>query len=155
MNTASDDIDLLPVQRQRRTRFAARLDWLLLHTKPSRPLSHLQVVRGLAAHGYTVSPAYLSQLRTGVRSTPSNALVTVLARYFGVDVEYFYAPPRTPGTTAMQHDSRVIDRLGNPHLRRLLLTAHELPAESQELLADVAARLYAGEHDSDTTAATA
>ncbi|MBL1073793.1 helix-turn-helix transcriptional regulator [Nocardia sp. 2] len=154
MNTIIDETGHSTVRRgRRRSRFAARLDWLLSHAKA--PVSHLEVVEGLAAYGYNVSPAYLSQLRTGVRTTPSNALVTVLARYFGVDVEYFYAPGRTPGTTAAQHDSQMIDGIDQPALRRLLRAAHELSADSQELLAEVAARLNAGEHDHATTAATA
>ncbi|MBL1076855.1 helix-turn-helix transcriptional regulator [Nocardia sp. 2] len=146
-----------PREQERRTRaphsrrFAARLDWLLNYGAAQAPLTTLQVVADLAAQGHSVSPGYLSQLRTGVRPAPSNALVTALARYFEVDEEYFYAP----SPTTEHHDRAVAELFAHPRLRRLLSAACDLSAESQELLAEVAGRLYAGEYDTTATAATA
>ncbi|WP_269821613.1 transcriptional regulator [Nocardia yamanashiensis] len=144
----------LPASQHAVAQFAARLDWLL-NNADSAPMTHLEVVAALRAQGHRLSAGYLSQLRNGVRTRPSNGLVAALAHYFRVDVEYFYVPARMPEHAAAQHDRCLAGQMSQPRLRRLLTTASGLSAESLELLADVAARLYAGEYDAATTAATA
>ena len=51
------------------------------------------VSRAAADHGYTLSPTYVRQLRSGGRANPSIDVVTVLARVFDVPVSVFYPEP--------------------------------------------------------------
>ncbi|GAB2641984.1 hypothetical protein GCM10027169_07680 [Gordonia jinhuaensis] len=43
--------------------------------------------------GYTLSDAYISQLRTGKAKTPSFRTVEAIARAFGISVTYFLSDP--------------------------------------------------------------
>jgi transcriptional regulator with XRE-family HTH domain len=49
-----------------------------------------------------MSAAYLSQLRTGQRAEPSHSRLTAIARFFGVDIEYF-----SSSTAAAEADRQV------------------------------------------------
>ena len=53
------------------------------------------VSRAAKAHGHTLSPSYVRQLRAGVRTNPSIDVVQTLALVFDVPVSTFYPEPDT------------------------------------------------------------
>jgi transcriptional regulator with XRE-family HTH domain len=74
------------------TTFAARLNRLFETAYPpgeSRPHSAAEVVAALKAEGIAISAPYLSQLRSGRRTNPSDATIAALARVFRIKPEYF------------------------------------------------------------------
>lgn len=124
--------------------FRVRLNELF--TAAGRPLTNRVVANGVAAHGCRISTPYLSQLRTGMRGIPSDAVVAALAKYFGVAYEYFFTVPcvEDPEFEYLE-DGEVLAGLSDPGLRELLLTANRLSAVSLDLLADMAVNLRAVE----------
>ncbi|NKY42937.1 hypothetical protein [Nocardia cerradoensis] len=92
--------------------------------------------------GHPVSATYLSQLRSGNRDNPSQALVETVARVLAVESTRFN--DGGPGDPA-PGDDLVSSALDDPALRRLLTTAAGLSASSIELLSDVAAKLRLAE----------
>ena len=70
--------------------FKDRLNALYPATAPR--LTNAQVVEALSQRGCKISTPYLSQLRSGVRTNPSEQVVLALADYFGVAAEYFFGP---------------------------------------------------------------
>ncbi|WP_062996244.1 hypothetical protein [Nocardia mikamii] len=92
--------------------------------------------------GHPVSATYLSQLRSGNRDNPSQALVETVARVLAVEMTRFN--DGGPGDPA-PGDDLVSSAVEDPALRRLLTTAAGLSASSIELLSDVAAKLRLAE----------
>ncbi|PSR69540.1 hypothetical protein C8258_00030 [Nocardia sp. MDA0666] len=92
--------------------------------------------------GHPVSATYLSQLRSGNRDNPSQALVETVARVLAVESTRFN--DGGPGDPA-PGDDLVSSTVDDPALRRLLTTAAGLSASSIELLSDVAAKLRLAE----------
>lgn len=78
---------------QQREVLGNRLDALF---KSARPQSRSWTNADVAAELKQTSPdlkvgaVYLSQLRTGKRTNPSNELLAALANFFGVSVAYFF-----------------------------------------------------------------
>lgn len=105
----------------------------------------------LRGRGYKLSAPYLSQLRTGERTAPSEQTVKMIADFFGVRSEYFTDPG---GSYAKQVDSdlRWLELAHDPDVRRLTTMLLELSAETAEqLVADVldtdsAMRAHKGGH---------
>lgn len=71
--------------------FAERLNRLFDAIRPpgQRPIRNSEVIHALSERGYSLSAAYLSQLRTGSRSHPDPDAVSQLAQFFGVRRAYF------------------------------------------------------------------
>ena len=64
-----------------------------LFSGSDRRLTNVAVAHGLLARGCRISTAYLSQLRHGARSSPSDEVVSALADYFDVPPGYFFTIP--------------------------------------------------------------
>jgi len=92
--------------------------------------------------GHPVSATYLSQLRSGNRDNPSQALVETVAKVLAVESTRFN--DGGPGDPA-PGDDLVSAAVDDPVLRRLLTAAAGLSASSIELLSDVAAKLRLAE----------
>ncbi|MDZ7911917.1 MAG: helix-turn-helix transcriptional regulator [Rhodococcus sp. (in: high G+C Gram-positive bacteria)] len=100
------------------------------------------MAKGLLARGCRVSTPYLSQLRNGVRTSPSDEVVGALADYFGVSSGHFFTIPWTGDRTLVEgKDATIVERPDDPELKQLLQAANELSATSLELLLKLAARL--------------
>ncbi|MUL47082.1 helix-turn-helix transcriptional regulator [Mycobacterium sp. CBMA293] len=71
--------------------FAERLNRLFTAIYPPGrgPYRNAEVTEALARSGYQLSAPYLSQLRSGIRNSPSLRTAEMLAEFFGVRVEYF------------------------------------------------------------------
>lgn len=71
--------------------FAARLNLLFATVFPPGrgPHASVEVVNALRDEGVTMSAPYLSQLRSGARSNPSDATIAALARFFRIKAAYF------------------------------------------------------------------
>ncbi|WCT05971.1 helix-turn-helix domain-containing protein [Rhodococcus qingshengii] len=124
--------------------FRVRLNELF--ARSSRRLTNKAVVNGMAAHGCPISTPYLSQLRTGVRDSPSDDVVMALARYFDVSPGYFFSIPWSGDREGVcGEDERVVACLDDSDLKKLLSTANGLSSKSLDLLADVATKLRAAE----------
>ncbi|CAM4152097.1 HTH cro/C1-type domain-containing protein [Nocardia ninae] len=72
--------------------FAARLNMLFarVHLPGRKPHTNAEVAAALTASGHPVSKPYISQLRSGVRTHPSDETVAALAKFFKVRPDYFY-----------------------------------------------------------------
>lgn len=118
--------------------FRTRLNELFVAAGPD--LTNAAVVRGLVEQGCRISKPYLSQLRHGHRASPSDEVVTALADFFGVSRGYFFSTPVASGDIHVG-DADIVERLGDPVHKALLLAANGLSALSLELLADMATKL--------------
>ncbi|WCT05919.1 transcriptional regulator [Rhodococcus qingshengii] len=103
-------------------------------------LTNAAVVRGLVEHGCRISKPYLSQLRCGHRTSPSDEVVDSLAAFFGVSRGYFFTAPVASGDVHVE-TTNIAERLDDPAHKALLLAANGLSAPSLELLADLATKL--------------
>ena len=122
--------------------FRTRLNELFDAADPN--LTNAGVVRGLLEHGCRISKPYLSQLRCGFRSSPSDEVVTALAAFFGVSRGYFFTVPGASGDVHVE-DAEIVRHLDDTVHKELLLAANELSAPSLELLADLATKLRLSE----------
>ena len=120
--------------------FKTRLNELFAAADPK--LTNAAVVQGLLELGCRISKPYLSQLRHGRRSSPSDEVVAACAEYFGVSSEFFFtvsAPDSRCGVHA--EDIGIVERLEDPTHRALLLATIGLSAASLELLAELTTKL--------------
>ncbi|WP_031465105.1 helix-turn-helix domain-containing protein [Sciscionella sediminilitoris] len=78
---------------QERPVLATRLDQLFRTARPGgKRWTNAEVVAELKriSPELKVGPVYLSQIRTGKRTNPSQELLSALAKFFGVSVAYFF-----------------------------------------------------------------
>ena len=80
--SAAEDVDFT---------FAARLNRLFdCVYPPGQPrYRDADVVAGVRSLGFSISRAYLSQLRSGRRTQPTDYTIEGLAAFFRVDIRYF------------------------------------------------------------------
>lgn len=71
--------------------FAARLNRLFdtIHPPGRGPHASAELIQALDATGVSLSAAYLSQLRSGIRSNPSAATMAAIAGFFRVEPDFF------------------------------------------------------------------
>lgn len=68
----------------------------------------------MTAHGCQISTAYISQLRTGARSNPSDDVVASLAKHSGVPTGYFFTTPwHGERDTACNEDAKTVAGLND------------------------------------------
>ena len=74
-----------------------------------------------------ISASYLSQLRAGQRREPSHSRLAAIARFFGVDVDYF-----SPEVSAEDADrqTEVLTAMRDAGVRAIALRAHGLSEPS-------------------------
>ena len=74
-----------------------------------------------------ISASYLSQLRAGQRREPSHSRLAAIARFFGVDVDYF-----SPEVSAEDADrqTEVLTAMRDAGVRTIALRAHGLSEPS-------------------------
>ncbi|WCT05829.1 helix-turn-helix domain-containing protein [Rhodococcus qingshengii] len=109
--------------------FQDRLDELFAAADP-RP-TNTAVVNGLLSHGCRISKPYLSQLRCGARTNPSDEVVTALATFFAVSPDYFFTTPQSGDDHHTQSkDTETISDLIDPTIKHLLRAAIGLSARS-------------------------
>ncbi|TSD95693.1 helix-turn-helix transcriptional regulator [Skermania sp. ID1734] len=124
--------------------FAARLNKLFetVHPPGRKPHTNAEVAAALTAAGHPISKPYLSQLRSGQRTNPSDETVAALARFFKVKPDYFF---NDIYATKIEHDLELLSQLEGYGLRRLSIRAFDLSEESQTLLTALAEKLRASE----------
>jgi len=64
----------------------------VLHPAGGRPISTRALAARVKAQGGSISPTYISELRTGKRSNPTMEHIVGLAAAFGVPAGYFTDP---------------------------------------------------------------
>jgi transcriptional regulator with XRE-family HTH domain len=124
--------------------FAERLNKLFesIHPSGRKPYTNADVAEALAAAGHPISKPYISQLRSGHRTNPSNETVAALARFFKVKPDYFFDPVYE---ASVDRDLEVLSQLQGYGLRRLSTRAFDLSEESQNLLTAMAEKLRTSE----------
>ncbi|MDJ0393356.1 helix-turn-helix domain-containing protein [Rhodococcus sp. G-MC3] len=124
--------------------FAARLNSLFnaVHPPGRKPHTNADVADALAETGHQISKPYISQLRSGQRTNPSDETVAALARYFKVKPDYFF---NDIYAAKIDNDLELVTRLQGYGLRRLSARAFDLSEESQNLLSSMAEKLRASE----------
>ncbi len=77
------------------TSFAEKLGYLFEHSRDENglPYTGKKIAERANGLGYSLSDAYISQLRTGKARTPSFRTVEAIARAFEVSVTYFLSNP--------------------------------------------------------------
>jgi transcriptional regulator with XRE-family HTH domain len=124
--------------------FAARLNTLFntVHPPGRKPHTNAEVADALASGGHQISKPYISQLRSGQRTNPSDDTVAALARFFKVKSDYFF---NDIYATKVEHDLELITKIEGYGLRRLSARAFDLSEDSQNLLSSVAEKLRVSE----------
>ncbi|WP_040699658.1 helix-turn-helix domain-containing protein [Nocardia vinacea] len=124
--------------------FAERLNKLFetVHPPGRRSHTNAEVADALTNSGHPISKPYLSQLRSGQRTNPSNETMAALAKFFKVKPDYFF---NDVYAAKIDHDLELLSQLQGYHLRRLSSRAFDLSEESQNLLATMAEKLRASE----------
>jgi transcriptional regulator with XRE-family HTH domain len=117
---------------------AERLNHLFatVHPEGRRPYSLREVADAINAEaGRTViSASYLSQLRGGQRTEPSHSRLLAIARFFGVDVDYFSAG--APGDEA-DEQAEFLTAMRDSGVRSVALRARGLSESSLAVVSAV------------------
>lgn len=89
--------------------FAAKLGHLFEHSRDEGglPYTGKKIAERANLLGYSLSDAYISQLRTGKARTPSFRTVEAISRAFEVSVTYFLSDPREDLDRVRQQQSYV------------------------------------------------
>jgi transcriptional regulator with XRE-family HTH domain len=74
-----------------------------------------------------ISASYLSQLRAGQRREPSHSRLAAIARFFGVDVDYFF--PQVSAEDAGRQ-TEILTAMRDAGVRAIALRAHGLSEPS-------------------------
>jgi transcriptional regulator with XRE-family HTH domain len=117
--------------------FAGRLNRLfeVVHPPGRGRYANIEVVDELTARGHAISPAYLSQLRSGKRTQPAFATVCALAEFFGVRPHYFSNDD--PAYVELLDDElHWLCLARDPTIRRLTTALLDLPAHLRDELLD-------------------
>ena len=124
--------------------FAERLNKLFetVHPPGRKAHTNAEVAAALTTAGHPISKPYLSQLRSGQRTNPSNETVASLAKFFKVKPDYFF---NDIYASKIDHDLDLLSQLQGYGLRRLSARAFDLSEDSQNLLTTMAAKLRASE----------
>ncbi|RRQ29321.1 helix-turn-helix domain-containing protein [Rhodococcus sp. Eu-32] len=124
--------------------FAARLNTLFntVHPPGRKPHTNAEVADALAEGGHQISKPYISQLRSGQRTNPSDDTVAALARFFKVKSDYFF---NDIYATKVDRDLELITQIEGYGLRRLSARAFDLSEDSQNLLSALAEKLRVSE----------
>lgn len=113
--------------------FAEQLNELFARL-PRRTTS-TAVAIALTEQGCSISTAYLSQLRTGVRNRPADRYVRAFAEYFDVPLSYFCeAGFEDESDTGFERDLQLVHMIQDDSVRRLLCNAHGLSLVSLDIL---------------------
>ncbi len=116
-------------------RLAAQLDHLFATVpKPGGQdlWTNEEAAAAVTEAGAAISPAYLSQLRTGKRDNPSARHLAAIARLFEVPMEYFFDPTVTEKINA---DLRLVAAIRDAGVHGIALRAQGLSDASLSGLA--------------------
>jgi transcriptional regulator with XRE-family HTH domain len=123
------------------TTLAEKVD-LLFRAKPSprgKEFTYREVASGISQQdSVTVSPAYVWQLRTGVKDNPKMRHLQALARFFEVSPAYFFDEELAEFSDGR---ARVLAAARSERLRRISTTLLGLSDESLEAVLNLASRL--------------
>lgn len=121
------------------TTFAGRLNRLFLSVFPpgGDPYTSADLLRVLDARGVELSAPYLSQLRTGERTGPSDRIIAEIARFFGIHPDYLTG--ENPGYIRfLDEELRWLDLAHDAGVRTVTTALLALrPEEREELLREV------------------
>lgn len=114
---------------------AARLNRLFDTVRPPGhgPLRNYEVIGALRARGIEMSAPYLSQLRSGRRSSPSLDVLRPLADFFGVSVAYF-TDADSAYTRYVDAELCWLEAAHDPQVRELTTALLALPPDVREEL---------------------
>lgn len=93
----------------------------------------MELVEWAAGRGLRLSAPYLSQLRTGARSRPSESTVELIAAFFGIASEYF-TDPEGRYREALDAELNWLELAHDPDVRRVTSMLADLPAASRDQL---------------------
>jgi transcriptional regulator with XRE-family HTH domain len=117
-----------------RPTLAVRLDQLFRTARPQgRKWTNAEVAAELKAASpeLKVGAVYLSQLRTGKRTNPSQELLAALARFFGVSVGYFFDEKIAESVLSELASLEAMRQAG---VRAVAMRAAGLPEESLQAI---------------------
>lgn len=119
------------------TSLAQRIDHLIrtVHPGDRGPYTLEEVTDGIRAQGGpTISVAYLSQLRAGKRDNPTKQHMEAIARFFGVNVAYFFDDTKAE---AVNEELALLQAIRDSGVKRVALRAMELGPDARNSLARI------------------
>ncbi|MBA4858317.1 helix-turn-helix domain-containing protein [Nocardia farcinica] len=135
--------------------FKSRLNRLIerWEAEHGTTVTNAMLIERMGRAGYSVSPAYLSQLRTGRRANPSPAFLAALAEAMNAPPDYFLYGDAVDGGGDGNSDDGLLGDVRDPKLRGLMRAAAGLSEDSQRLLISLADKLRDAEGRSGGTTA--
>ena len=127
------------------TSFADRLNRLFATVYPlgGSPHTGAELIAACHTAGITMSAPYLSQLRRGRRTNPSQATMVALAAFFRIDVRYFTDDDYSQ---RISRELTLLAGLRDEGVRRITSRAVGLSPQSMQELVDRADELRRREH---------
>ena len=116
---------------------AQRIDHLIrtVHPGDRGPYTLEEITDGIRAQGGpTISVAYLSQLRAGKRDNPTKQHMEAIARFFGVNVAYFFDDT---AAEAVNEELALLQAIRDSGVKRVALRAMELGPDARNSLARI------------------
>jgi hypothetical protein len=120
--------DDLPLSLDWKQRLSRRLTHLHAHVR----MSDEEVAKGLTAWGFSCTPQYIQQLRTGKKWNPTVQVVYGLAAVFSLQPSYFVASDEE--AKRIDDQLALINALKTAGVTSLALRAAELTDESRDWL---------------------
>jgi transcriptional regulator with XRE-family HTH domain len=120
--------------------FAQNLDHLFrsIHPRNRGEYTYDEVAQAIQETGETISGAYISMLRRGLRVNPTRRHIAALAQFFGVSPLYFFDEREAAKIDA---DLDLLAALRDAGVRRIALRASVLQPNLQSALGDFIDRL--------------
>jgi transcriptional regulator with XRE-family HTH domain len=120
--------------------FAQKLDHLFrtIHPGNRGEYSYDEVAQAIQETGVSISGAYVSMLRRGLRVNPTRKAIAALAQFFGVSALYFFDENEAAKIDA---DLDLLAALRDAGVRRIALRASVLQPNLQAALGDFIDRL--------------
>ncbi|HEX2806895.1 MAG TPA: hypothetical protein VHN80_12075 [Kineosporiaceae bacterium] len=121
--------------------FAQKLNHLfrVCHPPDRGPYTLREVADSVTAAGTPLSFSYLSQLRSGAKGRPSAAHAAALARYFDVDVTYFFGEKAQVEQIKVSLAFQAL--MQRPHLQTIVTELTDMPADGVWAVAGFIAHL--------------
>jgi ESX-1-secreted protein regulator len=120
--------------------FAQKLDHLFrsIHPRNRGEYTYDEVAQAIQETGETISGAYISMLRRGIRMNPTRRHIAALAQFFGVSPLYFFDEDEA---AKIEADLDLLAALRDAGVRRIALRASVLQPNLQSALGDFIDRL--------------
>ncbi len=120
---------------------ARKLDHLFatVHPRGRGEYTHEEVAEEITRRGViSVSHTYIWQLRSGIKTNPTMAIIEALSDFFGVPPAYFFDIETTARIDA---ELELLEAMRDADVRRLAIRASDLSSESLKTILEMVERV--------------